>query len=51
VRAEVGDDPDRWAPPVGGCEREEVGGGRAGGPYGPESVMGRGGKGRGVGRG
>jgi hypothetical protein len=27
---EVGDDPDRWAPPVGEREREERGGGPAG---------------------
>jgi hypothetical protein len=27
-RPVVGDDPDRWAPPVGGCERERSGAGR-----------------------
>jgi hypothetical protein len=26
-RTEEGDGPDRWAPPVGGCVREERGGG------------------------
>jgi hypothetical protein len=42
-RREVGDDPDRWAPPVGDRvrEREE---GRGSGPCGPEG-LGRGGDG------
>jgi hypothetical protein len=33
---EVGDEPDRWAPPVGGCERERERGARGFGPRGPE---------------
>jgi hypothetical protein len=42
-RLEVGDEPDRWAPPVGEREREErEGGGRASGPCGPEAGVGRG---------
>jgi hypothetical protein len=45
-RLEVGDDPDRWAPPVGGCVREREGSGA----YGPAGEMGRRGfVGRGVG--
>jgi hypothetical protein len=42
-RLEVGDGPDRWAPPVGGCVREREAGALAG-CCGPKSVMGRGGK-------
>jgi hypothetical protein len=34
---EVGDGPDRWAPPVGGCVREREGSGA----YGPAGEMGR----------
>jgi hypothetical protein len=41
ARPEVGDGPDRWAPPVGGCEREKREAG-VGGPYGPEAGLGRG---------
>jgi hypothetical protein len=50
-RPEVEGAPDMCVPHVTERKRGVVGGGRAGGPYGPESVMGRGGKGRGVGRG
>jgi hypothetical protein len=44
ARPEVGDGPDRWAPPVGGREREEVGEREAGGsgPAWAETGMGRG---------
>jgi hypothetical protein len=42
-RLEVGDEPNRWAPPVGEREREErEGGRRASGPCGPEAGVGRG---------
>jgi hypothetical protein len=45
-RLEVGDGPDRWAPPVGGCVKEREGSGA----YGPAGAMGRRGfVGRGVG--
>jgi hypothetical protein len=43
ARPEVGDGPDRWAPPVGGCVRGREAGALAG-CCGPKSVMGRGGK-------
>jgi hypothetical protein len=39
---EVGDEPDRWAPPVGEREREERGGGRWRAGVGRKRALGRG---------
>jgi hypothetical protein len=37
---------DRWAQPVGGCEREKKGGARGFGPRGPEVERGSGPRGK-----